>query len=167
MVTFAQDKPGTWTPDTDWGHWRLGQKADLEFLKTNNMTVTFGSGAPSFEDVSREEFNRRMEQAKANNRMLHDKGYIVLRYLTSSLHGKSASNKDVPQKDQIRMLQFWREKWNDYEDYLGPKPAEDPTTWITVRPDGTFPHYRYAPTDRKRRTSSKPGAAPTIRTSLD
>jgi len=145
MVTFAQEKPGTWAPDTDWGHWRLGQKADQEFLKTNNMTITFGSGAPSFEDVSRDEFNRGMEQAKANNRALHDKGYIVLRYLTSSLHGLSASNKDEPQKDQIRMLQFWREKWNDYEDYLGPKPAEDPRTWITVRPDGTFPHYRYAP----------------------
>ena len=28
MATFAQEKPGTWTPDTDWGHWRLGQKAD-------------------------------------------------------------------------------------------------------------------------------------------
>lgn len=145
MVTFAQEKPGTWTPDTDWGHWRLGQKADLEFLKTNNMTITFGSGAPSFEDVTREEFNRGMEQAKTNNRALHDKGYIVLRYLTSSIHGRSTSNKDEPQKDQIRMLQFWREGWNNYEDYLGPKPTEDPTTWITVRPDGTFPHYRYAP----------------------
>ena len=110
LVTFAQEKPGTWKPDTDWGHWRLGQKADLEFLKTNNMTITFGSGAPSFEDVTREEFNRGMEQAKANNRALHDKGYIVLRYLTSSIHGRSASNKDEPQKDQIRMLQFWRER---------------------------------------------------------
>ena len=145
VVTFAQETPAIWTPDTDWGHWRLGQKADLEFLKTNNMTITFGSGAPSFEDVSREEFNRGMEQAKANNRSLHDKGYIVLRYLTSSIHGRSASNKDEPKKDQIRMLQFWREGWNDYEDYLGPRPSEDPTTWITVRPDGTFPHYRYAP----------------------
>ena len=73
MVLFAQEKPGTWTPDTDWGHWRLGQKADLEFLKTNNMTITFGSGAPSFEDVTREEFNRGMEQAKTNNRALHDR----------------------------------------------------------------------------------------------
>ena len=143
LLAFAQEKP--WKPDTDWGHWRLGQKADLEFLKTNNMTLTFGSGAPSFEDVSREEFNRSMEQAKANNRSLHDKGYIVLRYLTSSLHGQTATNKDEPQKDQIRMLQFWRDSWNDYADYLGPKPDEDPTTWITVRPDGSFPHYRYAP----------------------
>jgi hypothetical protein len=145
LITFAQEKPSAWKPDTDWGHWRLGQKADLEFLKTNSMTITFGSGAPSFEEVSRDEFNRGMEQAKANNRMFHDKGYVVLRYLTSSIHGRSASNKDVPQKDQIRMLQFWREKWNDYEDYLGPKPTDDPTTWITVRPDGSFPHYRYAP----------------------
>ena len=145
LITFAQEKPGAWKPDTDWGHWRLGQKADLEFLKTNSMTITFGSGAPSFEEVSRDEFNRVMEQAKVNNRVFHDKGYVVLRYLTSSLHGRSGSNKDIPQKNQIRMLQFWREKWNEYEDYLGPKPADDPTTWITVRPDGSFPHYRYAP----------------------
>jgi hypothetical protein len=145
MFLLAVAQEPTWKPDTDWGHWRLGQKADLEFLKTNHMTITFGSGAPTFEDVSREEFNRGMEQAKANNRSLHDKGYIVLRYLTSSLHGETTTNKDEPQKDQIRMLQFWREKWGDYADYLGPKPEEDPTTWITVRPDGTFPHYRYAP----------------------
>ena len=145
LITFAQEKPGAWKPDTDWGHWRLGQKADLEFLKTNSMTITFGSGAPSFEEVSRDEFNRVMEQAKVNNRVFHDKGYVVLRYLTSSLHGRSGSSKDIPQKNQIRMLQFWREKWNEYEDYLGPKPADDPTTWITVRPDGSFPHYRYAP----------------------
>src|SRR5512141_2142363 len=89
IVAFAQEKPGTWIPDTDWGHWRLGQKADQEFLKTNNMTITFGSGAPSFEDVSRDDFNRGMEQAKEKNRTLHDQGYIVLRYLTSSLHGKT------------------------------------------------------------------------------
>jgi hypothetical protein len=145
MFLLAVAQEPTWKPDTDWGHWRLGQKADLEFLKTNHMTITFGSGAPTFEDVSREEFNRGMEQAKANNRNLHDKGYIVLRYLTSSLHGETATNKDEPKKDQIRMLQFWREKWGDYADYLGPKPEEDPTSWITVRPDGTFPHYRYAP----------------------
>ena len=88
MVTFAQEKSESWKPDTDWGHWRLGQKADLEFLKTNNMTITFGSGAPSFEDVSREEFNHGMEQAKATNRALHDKGYIVLRYQTSSTFGR-------------------------------------------------------------------------------
>ena len=166
MVTFAQDKPATWTPDTDWGHWRLGQKADLEFLKTNNMTITFGSGAPSFEDVSREEFNRGMEQAKTTNRALHDKGYIVLRYLTSSIHGRSASNKDEPQKDQIRMLQFWREGWNDYEDYLGQSRQK------TRRHGSRFgrtalsltiamPH-----TARKPPTSSKPGDVPTIRTSL-
>ena len=149
MVTFAQEKSESWKPDTDWGHWRLGQKADLEFLKTNNMTITFGSGAPSFEDVSREEFNHGMEQAKATNRALHDRGYIVLRYQTSSLHGRSASSNDEPQKEQIQMMQFWREKWSDYEDYLGPKPAEDPTTWITIRPDGSFPHYRYAPYGEK------------------
>jgi len=34
-------------------------------------------------------------------------------------------------------------------DYIGPKPAEDPRSWITVRPDGTFPFYRYAPYGKK------------------
>jgi len=160
LVALAQEKSAPWIPNTDWGHWRLGQKADLEFLKKNNMTLTFGSGAPNFEEVSREEFNFAMEKAKANNRSLHDSGYIVLRYLTSSLHGQTASNKDEPQKDQIRMLQFWRERWNAFEDYIGPKPAEDPTTWITVRPDGTFPHYRYAPYGQETTTTFETWGCP-------
>jgi hypothetical protein len=145
LLVLGQEYSSVWTPDTDWGHWRLGQRADLEFLIKNKMTVTFGSGAPNFESVSRDEFNQQMEKAKAANRSLHDQGYIVLRYLTSSLAGRTATNKDDPRKDQIELLKFWNERWNQFEDYIGPKPEEDPTTWITVRPDGTFPHYRYAP----------------------
>ena len=145
LLVGSQEHPAVWKPDTDWGHWRLGQRADVEFLKKNNMTVTFGSGAPNFEAVSRDEFDQEMEKAKAANRALHDQGYIVLRYLTSSLAGQTATNKDEPRKDQIGLLKFWNERWTQFEDYIGPKPDEDPTTWITVRPDGTFPHYRYAP----------------------
>ncbi len=29
-LSIAQQE---WKPNTDWGHWILGQKADLEFLK--------------------------------------------------------------------------------------------------------------------------------------
>jgi hypothetical protein len=119
-----------WEPDTDWGHWRLGHRSDPEFLRENRFTVTFGSGAPNFENVSRQEFNQKMEEAKTFNRTYHDSGYIVLRY-------------------QIHMLDFYNERWDDFKDYIGPKPPEDPTRWITVRSDGTFPFYRYAPYGRK------------------
>jgi hypothetical protein len=46
-VSNGQEKY-TWQPLADWGHWRLGQKADPEFLTRNHMTITFGSGAPNF-----------------------------------------------------------------------------------------------------------------------
>lgn len=134
---------------TEWGHWRLGQKANLEFLRENHMTITFGSGAPNFEDVTREEFDGAMEKAKAFNRKYHDEGYLVLRYLSTSLSGESPSNKDTPQEDQIDLLKFWEERWEDFEDYIGPKPPEDPTTWMMVRSDGSFPYYRYAPYGRE------------------
>ena len=139
----------SWKPSTDWGRWRLGQKADLDFLKKNNMTITFGSGAPNFESVTRKEFDAAMEKAKAVNRSYHDQGYTVLRYLSTSLAGTSETGESVPAKEQIRMLKFYNESWKDFEDYIGPKPPEDPTTWIMVRPDGTFPHYRYAPYGKK------------------
>ena len=134
-----------WKPNTDWGHWILGQKADLEFLQKNNMTVTFGSGAPNFDEVTREEFDIKMGEAKKFNKSYHDNGYIVLRYLSTSLNGNSNSNKDVPTKKQLNYLKFYNERWQDFEDYIGPKPPEDPTTWMMIRPDGTFPYYRYAP----------------------
>ena len=60
------------------------------------------------------------------------------------LNGESESNKDIPKKEQIHFLKFYNESWQDFEDYIGPKPEEDPTTWIMVRADGTFPYYRYA-----------------------
>jgi hypothetical protein len=141
---YGQEK-NTWRPLADWGHWRLGQKADLEFLTKNHMTITFGSGAPNFESISRDDFNKKMNEAKTFNQNYHDKGYIVLRYLSTSLGGETATNKDEPRKDQIEMLKFYNEQWDNFKDIIGPKPAEDPTTWIMVRPDGTFPHYRYAP----------------------
>lgn len=141
----AEEVQKKWEPNTDWGHWILGQKPDLEFLKKNNMTVTFGSGAPNVDEVSRAEFDSLMEEAKKFNDSYHDKGYIVLRYLSTSLNGNSESNKDVPKKEQINFLKFYNERWNDFEDYIGPKPAEDPTKWIMVKADGTFPYYRYAP----------------------
>jgi hypothetical protein len=148
IASFLSAQP-SWKPSTDWGHWRLGQKPDLEFLRANNLTVTFGSGAPNFENVSRQEFDAAMEKAKAVNASYHAKGYIVLRYLSTSLAGTSETGESIPSKDQIRMLTFYNENWKDFEDYIGPKPPEDPTTWITVRPDGTFPYYRYAPYGRK------------------
>jgi len=140
--SFAQQE---WKPNTDWGHWILGQKADLEFLKKNNMTVTFGSGAPNFDEVTRKEFDSKMEEAKQFNKFYHENGYIVLRYLSTSLNGNSISNKDIPTKEQLNYLKFYNERWQDFEDYIGPKPPEDPTTWMMIKPDGTFPYYRYAP----------------------
>lgn len=148
IVLFASAQE-SWKPSTDWGRWRLGQKPDLEFLKKNNLTITFGSGAPNVESVTRKEFDAAMEKAKAANASYHEKGYIVLRYLSTSLAGTSETGESVPAKAQLRMLRFYNENWNDFEDYIGPKPPEDPTTWITVRPDGTFPFYRYAPYGQK------------------
>lgn len=134
-----------WKPNTDWGHWILGHKSDFQFLKKNNMTVTFGSGAPNFDDVNRSVFDAEMKKAKEFNKLYHDSGYIVLRYLSTSLNGESKSNKDTPQKDQINFLKFYNERWNDFTDYIGQKPPVDPTDWMMVYPDGTFPYYRYAP----------------------
>jgi hypothetical protein len=116
-----------WKPNTDWGHWILGHKSDLGFLEKNNMTVTFGSGAPNFDEVTRVEFDIKMEEAKKFNQSYHEKGYIVLRYLSTSLNGNSGSNKDIPQKNQINYLKFYNERWQDFEDYIGHKPAGDPT----------------------------------------
>ena len=138
-----------WKPNTDWGHWRLGHRAELDFLTGNHSTITFGAGAPNFESVSRKDFDKAMEKAIADNKAFHDKGYIVLRYLSTSLSGTTDAEEATPGKNQIRMLKFYNESWKDFEDYVGPKPADDPTTWITVRPDGTFPFYRYAPYGRK------------------
>lgn len=142
-ILNAQEQ--TFKPVVDWGHWRLGQKADLEFLQKNHMTITFGSGAPNFENITRSEFDQKIEEAKAFNQNMHNQGYIVLRYLSTSLNGRTATNKDEPQKEQIEMLKFYNESWQDFEDIIGPKPPVDPTTWIMIRPDGTFPYYRYAP----------------------
>ena len=96
LVTFAQEKPGTWKPDTDWGHWRLGQKADLEFLKTNNDDRHIRERSAQLRRCDSRRIQSGDEQAKATNGALHDKGFIVLRYLTSSIHGRSASEQRRP-----------------------------------------------------------------------
>jgi hypothetical protein len=136
-------------PDTDWSHWRLGQKADTSFLKRNRMTVTFGSGAPNFESVTRGEFDGKIAEARAFNDRFHAMGYIVLRYLSTSLNGETAAPSDEPRKDQILLMPFYRNRWDPYQDIIGPRPAEDPATWMMVRPDGSFPYYRYAPYGKK------------------
>jgi hypothetical protein len=140
----SQKETKKWEPNTDWGHWILGHKSDLKFLEKNNMTVTFGTGAPNVDEVTRAEFDQKMKEAKDFNDSYHDKGYIVLRYLSTSLNGNSETNKDIPKKEQINFLKFYNERWQDFEDYIGPKPAEDPTSWIMVKADGSFPYYRYA-----------------------
>ena len=84
----AQDK-SDWKPLVDWGHWRLGHRSDPEFLEKNRFTLTFGQGAPNFETVTRSEFEQALLDAKAFNDAYHDEGYIVLRYLSTSLNGDS------------------------------------------------------------------------------
>lgn len=140
----AQEAKKEWEPNTDWGHWILGHRSNFEFLEKNNMTITFGSGAPNVDEVSRAEFDSLMGEAKKFNQTYHEKGYIVLRYLSTSLNGNSASNKDIPKKEQINFLKFYNERWDDFADYIGPKPEADPTSWIMTRADGSFPYYRYA-----------------------
>lgn len=138
-------------PATDWGHWRLGHRAEPEFLEKNKLTVTFGPGAPNFESATRLEFDSLLNEARLFNRQYNDNGYIVLRYMTSSLGGTTATNNDKPEKQQLNLIRFYNESWDDYADYIGPKPpaSETPDTWITVHPDGSFPHYRYAPYGRQ------------------
>ena len=68
LLGCVQEKKKEWKPNTDWGHWVLGQKADLDFLKKNNMTITFGSGAPNFESVSRAKFDSLIQAAKKFNK---------------------------------------------------------------------------------------------------
>ena len=138
-----------WKPSTDWGHWRLGQKADTSFLRKNHMTVTFGSGAPNFESVTRDVFDKAIAEAKVFNERFHDMGFIVLRYLSTSLNGETATSADEPRRDQIGLLKFYNGQWDAFADIIGPRPPQDPTTWMMVRPDGTFPYYRYAPYGRK------------------
>ncbi|MCB0293107.1 MAG: hypothetical protein KDH97_22830, partial [Calditrichaeota bacterium] len=60
------EAPG-WKPKADWGHWILGHRSNPEFLQKNHMTVTFGSGAPNFESVTRAKFDSMMTAAKAFN----------------------------------------------------------------------------------------------------
>lgn len=148
LLLWVCSKPAeapAWKPLADWGHWILGQRSNAEFLEKNHMTVTFGSGAPNFETVTRAQFDSLMDAAKAFNDSYHEKGYIVLRYLSTSLNGDSETSTSEPQKNQIHLLKFYNERWQDFEDYLGPKPAADPGTWMMVHPDGSFPYYRYAP----------------------
>lgn len=147
LPTFCQQagEISSWKPIVDWGHWILGHRNNLEFLEKNHMTVTFGSGAPNFETVTRAQFDSLMAAAKAFNERYHEQGYIVLRYLSTSLNGDSETPTSEPQKNQIHLLKFYNQQWQNFEDYLGPKPANDPTTWMMVHPDGSFPYYRYAP----------------------
>jgi hypothetical protein len=145
------DNPGkttSWNPEHDWGHWRLGHRNDVEFLESNRFTVTFAPGAPNFEHVTRAEFDEGFENAKQVISGFHDRGYIVLRYMTSSIHGTSETNRDDPKAEQLDLYRFYYSgQWADFEEYLGPQPPEEhnPATWVMRRPDGTFPHYRYAP----------------------
>lgn len=145
FIILSCSNSSEWKPSTDWGHWRLGHRSDEQFLQKNKMTVTFGSGAPSFENVTRSEFDIAIENSKKFNDKYHNNGYIVLRYLSTSLNGDTKTNLDIPIDNEIDLLNFYNNNWSDYEDYIGTKPTEDPTNWITRRPDGTFPFYRYAP----------------------
>lgn len=145
LLGCSENEKKDWKPNTDWGHWILGHRSDPDFLEKNNMTVTFGNGAPNMDEVTRAEFDSLMKEAKKFNDSYHDKGYIVLRYLSTSLNGTSETNTSTPKKEQINFLKFYNKRWNDFEDYIGSKPEEDPTTWIMVKADGTFPYYRYAP----------------------
>ncbi len=142
------EKSEKWVPMADWGHWRLGHRSDKDFLEKNKMTVTFGSGAPNFEYVSRVEFDNSMIEAKAFNDEYHQDGYIVLRYLSTSLNGETQNSQDIPKESEIDFLDFYNDNWSEFEDYIGPKPTLDPKSWITRRPDNTFPFYRYAPYGR-------------------
>lgn len=53
--------------------------------------------------------------------------------------------------DPDKRTGFWEfyDHWSDYAEFgLGPRPADDPRTWLQVNPDGT-PYYFYALTDGK------------------
>ncbi|MBZ5596664.1 MAG: beta-galactosidase trimerization domain-containing protein [Acidobacteriia bacterium] len=136
-------------PNMDWAHWRLGHHAELEFLKPNNLTVTFGTGAPNFETISRKEYDERVAKEREFNKRYHEMGYIVLSYVTTALGGSTDTPKDSPRKDQTRVYEMYQKNWDEYADYLGPKPKADPTTWLQIRPDGTYQTYRYTPPGRE------------------
>ena len=135
-------------PRTDWGHWRLGHRNDPAFLEKNASTVTFAGGAPNFERATRAEYDQAVAESKQTVAEYQEQGYLVLRYMTSSVHGTTDSPEDPPTADRLDLSSFYHNgDWEAYADYLGEKPdaANDPSTWLMVRADGSFPHYRYAP----------------------
>lgn len=148
LVAGCAARPDAPNARTDWGHWRFGHRSDLAFLEENRLTVTFAGGAPNFERVSREAFDAEVAEAKRVVKEYQDKGYLVLRYMTSSVHGTTDSPEDEPTADRLDLYEFYHNgAWDDYADYLGekPDPENDPSTWLMVAADGSFPHYRYAP----------------------
>lgn len=132
-------------PNMDWAHWRLGHRTEPSWLEENHLTVTFGQGAPNFELVDRQKFDEEVAKAQEFNRSYHDKGYIVLRYVTTALGGSTDTPKDFPRKDQTNVFRLYQQTWDQFADFLGLKPPRDPTTWLQVHADGTYQFFRYTP----------------------
>jgi len=112
---------------------------DKEIILRNHINLAHlhcpASGGAYNGLPERAEFERQMKSFQQGADALQQAGVHPITYIAPDMwYGD-------PEKRTL-IFDFYDKRWSDYEDYLGPRPA-DPLAWAQLKPDGTPIPYVY------------------------
>ena len=115
---------------------------DADQLTQANATFSitgvfaFANGDPWTSCKTREEFAQKMKKFQAFTQECKRRGFVTISYVSKTIRRPEAEG---------RLFDIWKNRWSEYEDYFGPRPAVHPQEWLAIRPDGSLWGHTHIP----------------------
>ncbi len=108
------------------------QDADQMTQANATFSITgvfaFANGDPWTSCKTREEFVQKIKKFQAFTQECKRKGFVTISYVSKTIRRPESEG---------RLFDIWKNRWSEYEDYFGPRPAVHPQEWLAIRPDGS------------------------------
>jgi len=114
----------------------VGQMTRVNATFTITGAFSFASGDPWKSCRTREEFERRMGDFQAFTRECRKRGITVISYVSKTIRKPESKGG---------LYDIWENRWDEYRDYFGPRPAVHPRKWLAVRADGSLWGHTHVP----------------------
>lgn len=134
-------RAGAQTPELVFGKLRYAicDVADKELILRNRINLAHlhcPASAGAYNGLpERAEFERQMSAWQQGATALRAAGVHPITYIAPDMWYGDAEKRTL-------IFDFYDKRWGQYEDYLGPRPA-DPLAWAQIQPDGTPIPYVY------------------------
>jgi hypothetical protein len=140
-----------------YGKLRVFCSEDINLIRDARATLSiagafeFTVGDPWYSFQSRRDFEERLNEFRRFTGAAHASGVTVISYIAQYLSGEYGKGPEG-----LFLNAFYRDRWGEYADYFGPRPAVGPAGWVQIDEEGNPAEYVWVSPDGDERDYENP-----------